>query len=69
MGTVGYLALAVAAAALAVAIIASTRRAPPVDRDDPDAAFEAIVAGLRAGRLALDPRIPDNAPPEHKADI
>ena len=68
MGTVGYLALAVAAAALAIAIIRSTRRAPPLDASDPHAAFAEIVAGLRAGRLALDPRIPDNAPPEHKAD-
>jgi len=67
MGTVGYLALAVAAAALAIAIIRSTRRAPPLDASHPDA-FEEIVAGLRAGRLALDPRIPDNAPPEHKPD-
>jgi hypothetical protein len=69
MGTVGYLALAVAAAALAIAILRSARRAPPVAADDPDHAFEAIVAGLRSGRLALDPRIPDNAPPESRADI
>jgi hypothetical protein len=69
MGTVGYLALAVAAAALAIAILRSARRAPPADAHDPDDAFEAIVAGLRSGRLALDPRIPDNAPPESRADI
>ena len=68
MGTVGYLALAVAAAALVIAIFRSARRAPPPDLDDPDAAFAQIVAGLRAGRLALDPHIPDNAPPERWAD-
>jgi hypothetical protein len=69
MGTVGYLALAVAAAALAIAILRSARRAPAPDAHDPDLAFDEIVAGLRSGRLALDPRIPDNAPPESRADI
>lgn len=65
MGTVGYLALAVAAAALAIALIRSTRRARARESMGE---WDLIVAGLRSGRLARDPHILDNAPPERWTD-